>query len=98
MTMSDRERRELNRLREKYEGRERYEHAGIRGLFMFLVFYWVAARITGFDTIQERSVIIFVSFILMGLGILSNYYGRFRTESYPIYLAEEKSEAEGKGS
>ena len=62
---------------------------------MSLGFYWVADWITGFDTTQERSIILIFSLILMGLGILSNYYGRFRTESYSIYVVEEKSEGEG---
>lgn len=88
---SDRERRELKRLREKYESNERYRYAIYRGCFLSVTFFWVADWITGFDTTQERTVIIFVSFILMGLGLLSNYYGRFRIESYPIYLAEARA-------
>jgi len=93
--MSDRERRELEYLRKEYDGKRRFKCAMSRGLFMSLVSYWVSNWIIGFDTTLERSITLVFALILFGLGILSNYYGRFRTESYSIYIKQrEETETE----
>lgn len=89
MSLTDDERKELERFRrekkrieQREKDRERFYGGLFRGLGLSIFVSTVLRIFSLGDTVESRIAMMSIALISMGVGIGSNYYGRFKEDNY----------------